>query len=136
MIVIFLSMRGEPSVFLLCHLVLFPHFHLLDLTAAHHSFSFFHDCFWKGLSQLSFFFFLAALGLLCGGWGHLPSCSSHIGDLRSPTRDLTCVPYIGRWILNHWNTREVLPVVFIVCLTLNLWGIFLMMLFNLYMCFL
>ena len=24
------------------------------------------------------------------------------------TRDQTCVPGIGRWVLNHWTTREVL----------------------------
>ena len=24
----------------------------------------------------------------------------------SPSRDLTCVSYIGRWILYHWATRE------------------------------
>ena len=28
-------------------------------------------------------------------------------DFRSPTRDQTWVPCIGRWILNHWTTREV-----------------------------
>ena len=28
-------------------------------------------------------------------------------DLSSPTRDRTCVPCIGRWILYHWATREV-----------------------------
>ena len=27
-------------------------------------------------------------------------------DLSSPTRDQTCVPCIGRWILNHWTTRK------------------------------
>lgn len=27
--------------------------------------------------------------------------------LSSPARDRTCTPYIGRWILNHWTTREV-----------------------------
>ena len=25
----------------------------------------------------------------------------------SQTRDCTCVPCIGKWILNHWTTREV-----------------------------
>ena len=30
----------------------------------------------------------------------------HVGS--SQTRDQTCVPCIGRWILNHWMTREVL----------------------------
>ena len=28
-------------------------------------------------------------------------------DLSSVTRNQTCVPYIGRWILIHWTTREV-----------------------------
>ena len=28
-------------------------------------------------------------------------------DLSPPNRDQTCVPCIGRWILNHWTTREV-----------------------------
>ena len=28
-------------------------------------------------------------------------------DLSSPARDWTCSPYIGRWSLNHWTTREV-----------------------------
>ena len=29
-------------------------------------------------------------------------------DLRSQIRDQTCVPCTGRWILNHWTTREIL----------------------------
>ena len=28
-------------------------------------------------------------------------------DFRSQTRDGTPIPYIGRWSLNHWTTREV-----------------------------
>ena len=28
----------------------------------------------------------------------------HVGS--SPNRDGTCVPCIGRWILNHWTTRK------------------------------
>ena len=28
-------------------------------------------------------------------------------DLTSRTRDQTCVPCIGKWIFNHWTTREV-----------------------------
>jgi len=31
-------------------------------------------------------------------------------DLSSQTRDWTHVPCIGRWILNHWTTREILPL--------------------------
>ena len=51
------------------------------------------------------------LGLLscCGAWAELPwgMC-----DLCSLTRDWTCVPCIGRRILNHWTTREV-PVIYL-----------------------
>ena len=35
---------------------------------------------------------------------------SGMWDLSSPTRDRTHVPCFGRWILNHWTTREV-PIV-------------------------
>ena len=31
-------------------------------------------------------------------------------DLSSQTRDWTHVHCIGRWILNHWTTREILPL--------------------------
>ena len=34
-------------------------------------------------------------------------------DLSSPNKDQAHVPFIGRWILNHWTTREV-PVVKLV----------------------
>ena len=50
------------------------------------------------------FFFLTALGLHCSAclvgslWTKLP-CS--VWDPRSPTRDHTCDPCIGRQILNH-----------------------------------
>ena len=37
----------------------------------------------------------------------LKRLSMHVWDL-SLTRDQTLVPYTGRQILNHWNTREVL----------------------------
>ena len=30
-----------------------------------------------------------------------------VWDLSSPTRDQTLTPCTGRWILNHWTTREV-----------------------------
>ena len=32
------------------------------------------------------------------------SCVWALGSL---TRDQTCVPCVGRWILNHWTTKEV-----------------------------
>ena len=37
-------------------------------------------------------------------WAQLPH---GVQDLRSLTRDLTPITCIGRWILNHWTTREV-----------------------------
>ena len=39
----------------------------------------------------------------CGTQAQLPL---HTWDLSSLNRDRTCVPHIGRWILNHW-TKEV-----------------------------
>ena len=53
-------------------------------------------CLFIYLNICFIYLFLAALGLSCGMW-----------DLSSLTRDRTCVPYIGRRILNHWTTREV-----------------------------
>ena len=40
---------------------------------------------------------------------HGLSCCETCGlwHLSSLTRDQTCIPCIGRWILNHWTTREV-----------------------------
>ena len=58
------------------------------------------------------FIYLAVLGLsydvwgllsICGAWAYLPY---GMWDLSSLTRDGTCVPCIGRQILNHWATRE------------------------------
>ena len=46
--------------------------------------------------------------------------------ISSPTRDRTRVPCIGRQILNHWTTREVPHLVFLLAElgnpTLSLWG--------------
>ena len=42
---------------------------------------------------------VAAHGLSC------PACG--MWDLSSLTRDRTCVPCLGRQILNHWTSREV-----------------------------
>ena len=39
-----------------------------------------------------------------GVWTWLPHC---MWDLSSLTRDRTHIPYSGRWILNHWTTREI-----------------------------
>ena len=56
----------------------------------------------------------------CGSWAlehRLSSCGAGaqlphgMWDLSSPTRDQTRVPCIGRWILNHWTTREV-PLIY------------------------
>ena len=49
-------------------------------------------------------------------WNGLPFPSP--GDFSRP-RDRTCISCIGRWILNHWTTWEVLVMV-IVTLSPNL----------------
>ena len=67
--------------------------------------------------------FIAVWGLpsSCGtgrprSWGTRASLSCDMWDLSSPTRNQTQVPCIGRWILNHWTTREIpLPVFEIPC---------------------
>ena len=62
-------------------------------------------------------------GFLCGAWAlgeaGFSSCGWwvqqlwHLGlvalvwDLSSQIRGGACVPCIGRWVLNHWTTREV-----------------------------
>ena len=49
---------------------------------------------------------LVAHGIFhCGMWAY--SCPHGTWDLSSLTRNWPCVPCIGRWILNHWTTREV-----------------------------
>jgi len=49
-------------------------------------------------------FFLAALGLHGSQQAQLPWS---MWDLSSPARNGTHVPCTGRWIPNHWTTREV-----------------------------
>ena len=43
---------------------------------------------------------------------HRLSGPATCGIFPDQTRDRTCIPCIGRWILNQWTTREVLPSVF------------------------
>ena len=84
--------------------------HLLDLNLQHPVLRFqkvitmrnedlniYSSYFWKRL-LLFFFFGCSGSSLWC--WG--------MWDLSSLARDRTCVPGIRRWILNHWNTREIL----------------------------
>ena len=62
-----------------------------------------------------FFFFLAVVDFHCCMWAFSNwtlvivatglTAPWHVGS--SWTWDPTCVPWIGRWILNHWDTREV-----------------------------
>ena len=40
-------------------------------------------------------------------WGTQAYLPCSMWDLSSLTRDQTCISSIGRWILNHWTTREV-----------------------------
>ena len=67
--------------------------------------------------DLSFFFFwFTGSSLLCVGsslwfpdlqlW-HTGLVALQPKDLSFLTRDQTCILFIGRWILNHWTTREV-----------------------------
>ena len=50
-----------------------------------------------------FFFFFAILGLSC--WVQV---ALGLWDLSSPNRDQNHIHCIGRGILNHWTTRELL----------------------------
>ena len=71
-----------------------------------------------------FFLFLATLGLCCSmravcyGALAFSSCSIQtwlphiVWELNFPARDETQVVCIGRWMLNHWTTREVLILFF------------------------
>ena len=52
-------------------------------------------------------------GSVVAGCGLLLLALRHVGS-QLPTRDQTCIRFIGRWSLNHWTTREV-PV----CLELS-----------------
>ena len=48
--------------------------------------------------------FVVGLGLCsCGMQAELPH---GIWDLSALTRDWTCVPWIGKQVLNHWTTKE------------------------------
>ena len=45
-------------------------------------------------------------------------------DLSSPIQDRTCIPWIARWIFNHWITKEVPVHIFEVLLSrANCWCI-------------
>ena len=63
----------------------------------------------------------------CGSWISLSSCDAQaqlphsMWDLSFPTRDQTHVPYIGKWILNHWTTRES-PVAYILGYKISSFG--------------
>ena len=69
------------------------------------------------------------LQFYCFSWGQFSLSSSlaqtqvhglviqHVGS--SPMRNSVCVPCIGRWILNHWTSREV-PQLRCFCLFLRI----------------
>ena len=42
--------------------------------------------------------------------GRLNHHNHYFLDLSSLARDRTCIPCIARCILNHWTTREALPI--------------------------
>ena len=52
---------------------------------------------------------MGSIVVVCGlsSYGVRAQLPRSMWDLSSPTRDQTCVPCIGRWILNHRTTREV-----------------------------
>ena len=61
---------------------------------------------------LMLFFFFPALGLLCGAKSSLVvahglCCPAACGNLCFLIRDQTCLPCIGKQILNRGTTREV-----------------------------
>ena len=45
---------------------------------------------------------ISSLAVVC-----VLSCPLRMWDLSSPIRDQTHIPYIGRWLLNYWATKEV-----------------------------
>ena len=49
---------------------------------------------------------ISQTSLQCGVWT-FSMLSFSMWDLSFPLREETDIPYIGRWILNHWATREV-----------------------------
>ena len=56
----------------------------------------------------------------CSPWAQWLRCTGLVAPQRVEsfwTRDWTCVPCIGKWILNHWTTREVLKSSWIEFLT-------------------
>lgn len=64
---------------------------------------FFFFCGCTGSSLQCVGYPVVELGLPLGMW-----------DLNSPSRDQTCTPFIGRWILNHKPSWEVPPATFLV----------------------
>ena len=49
----------------------------------------------------------------------MQTLSYNMWDVSSLTRDTTRVPCIGRWILNHWTTREVAFTIWFICLKMT-----------------
>ena len=60
------------------------------------------ELWWVGFS-LQWFLLLQSMSFRVHGL----SCPQHVGS--SWIRDWTCVAFIGRWILNHWTMKELLP---------------------------
>ena len=56
---------------------------------------------------------MGSLPLWCMDFSLVVACGAqlphHMWPLNSPTRDGTCVPCIGRRILNHWTAKEEPP---------------------------
>ena len=88
----------------------------------------------RGCSPVLVHSLLIAVASLCGAWapGHMGSVVQWAGSAVAPygltgpehvassqTRDQTCVPRIGRQILNHWTTRKVQEALFFVLIDIG-----------------
>ena len=62
-------------------------------------------CVW--FVSCGFFFFFFWLYWVSAAVHELLLLPHSMWDLRSQTRDQTHNPWIGKWILSHWTTREV-----------------------------
>ena len=97
----------------------------LKVTRSPSSILHFSSTLWNCCKGGLYFFFFGGGGsvdssLLCTGFcscrfsscGELVYLPRGMWDLSSQTRDWTCIPCIGRLILNPWNTREVVAYMF------------------------
>ena len=76
---------------------------------------------WKSFTHFFLKDLFGCCSILVVRCGHLQdeacglSCPGAYGNLSSQTRNQTCIPWIARWILNHWIIREVLLIFKLAC---------------------